>query len=84
MLDILYSFVNGFLYFIAISLTFFFNLLPQSPFVFSLNVSSEWIKAICWLIPVPVLVAHLEVFCTSCVAYYCVRIVLRWLKAAKS
>jgi hypothetical protein len=83
-LRILYAFANGIIKAVGIALGSVLSLLPSSPFEFSLNVSSEWIKAICWLIPVPVMVAHLEVFLLAVASYYAVRIVLRWMKAVGS
>jgi len=84
MLNILYSFLNGIIKAVGSSLGFLLSLLPNSPFEFSLNVSSNLLSAICWLFPVPSMIAHIEVFLLAVASYYAVRVVLRWVKVVGS
>lgn len=59
-------------------------LLPTSPFNFVLNIDNQWIKAMCWLLPFAQAVAHLQVYCVAVIAYYAIRVVLRWIKVVGS
>lgn len=58
----------------------FIAILPDSPFNFVYSLDSELIKAICWIFPVPSMIAHLEIYLSAVLVFYGLRIVLNWLK----
>jgi hypothetical protein len=60
------------------------NLLPTSPFSFSLNIDNKLIALINFIFPVSSMIAHLELYLTAVAIWYGVRIVLRWIKAASN
>ncbi len=60
---------------------FFLNLLPNSPFVWELNFETDFFRFINWLIPIQTIVSVLYMYCLAVVGYYCLRVVLRWIKA---
>lgn len=60
-----------------------FILLPDSPFVYVMELEADWLNAINWLFPIGGFIAHLELFITAVAIYYVLRIALRWLKAAE-
>lgn len=65
------------------AITAIFLLLPESPFIYVMNLDAEWLKAINWLLPIGGFIAHMELFITAVAIYYVLRIALRWLKAAE-
>lgn len=64
-------------------LTWLIDLLPNSPFNWSYNIDQAWVNNICWLIPFPTMIAHLEAVATAIAVFYGIRIALRWVKIAK-
>lgn len=58
------------------------NLLPDSPFNYVLNIDNQIMKFFCWIFPVPQVVSHMQAYVTAVAVYYCIRIALKWIKAA--
>jgi len=61
-------------------LTVLFSLLPDSPFIYVLELENTWIEYINYIIPVAGIIAHLELFLVAVAIYYVLRIPLRWVK----
>ncbi len=80
MIGVINSVINS----IAKVIGFFLNLLPNSPFVWELDFDGTFFRFISWLIPIQAIVTVLYLYCTAVVTYYCVRVVLRWIKAVGS
>lgn len=62
----------------------FISILPNSPFNFVYSIDSELLKAICWIFPVPSMIAHLEIYLSAVIVFYGLRIVLNWLKVTSN
>lgn len=62
-------------------ITLLFALLPDSPFVYVMNLESDWIGYINYFLPMNAMVAHIELFLVAVAIYYVIRIALRWAKA---
>lgn len=62
------------------ALEYILILLPDSPFIYVMNLEHDWISYINYLFPVAGAVAHLELYLIAVGLYYIVRIALRWLK----
>jgi hypothetical protein len=58
-------------------------LLPDSPFNFSIDVP-EWASWVGIFIPFGSMAAFMTTYVTAVLAYYLIRIALRWLKAVGS
>lgn len=57
--------------------------LPDSPFNYVVNLQSSWVQAINYILPISEAVAHLEAYVTAVLVYYCLRVMLRWIKAVE-
>lgn len=57
-------------------------LLPESPFEWAQGIDSNLFRAINWIFPIDGIIAHLTLYCTAVLAYYLIRVVLRWVKVA--
>ena len=62
-------------------ITLLFALLPDSPFIYVMNLESDWIGYINYFLPMAPMVAHIELFLVAVAIYYVIRIALRWAKA---
>ena len=62
------------------ALEYILSLLPDSPFIYVMNLDSDWLGYINYLFPVGGVIAHLELYLMAVGLYYFVRIALRWLK----
>lgn len=78
MIEILNAIING----LGTILQGLLSILPNSPFVTIEGIDNTWLQAINWLLPVSVMIAHLEAFTAVVVTWYGIRIVMRWIKAA--
>lgn len=65
----------------ADAIQFLLLLLPDSPFIYIMNLESEWLGYINYFFPVCGAIAHLELFVLAVAIYYVIRIALRWVKA---
>jgi hypothetical protein len=57
-------------------------LLPDSPFLWLEKLDSTVLDAINYVIPIPAMVSHLQLYVLAVAIYYAIRIALRWAKAA--
>ena len=57
-------------------------LLPESPFLWVERLDSTVLDAINYIIPIPAIISHLQVYVMAVALYYAIRIALRWVKAA--
>jgi hypothetical protein len=57
-------------------------LLPDSPFLWVERIDSKVLDAINYVIPIPAIISHLQVYVMAVALYYAIRIALRWAKAA--
>lgn len=55
-------------------------ILPDSPFIYVMNLESEWLGYINYFFPFTAAIAHLELFLLAVALYYVIRIALRWVK----
>lgn len=62
------------------AITALFILLPDSPFIYILDLTGEWIGYINFFIPIAGMIAHMELFLTAVAIYYVLRIPLRFVK----
>lgn len=60
---------------------FFLNLLPDSPFTWDFEFGT-FFQFVNWLFPIPAFITIMYSYVSAVAIYYCVRIVLRWAKAA--
>lgn len=58
------------------------SLLPDSPFLWVERIDSKVLDAINYVIPIPAIISHLQVYVMAVALYYAIRIALRWAKAA--
>lgn len=61
-----------------------FLLLPDSPFQYFSSPDAGWLAYINYLFPIDAAIVHVTAFVTAVLTYYCIRIMLRWAKAAKA
>lgn len=59
-------------------------LLPDSPFQWNLSGTSEALKWIFWLFPIPGMVTTLTAYVAAVSLYYVIRTALRWMKVVGS
>jgi len=76
MISILNTIIEG----AGAALTGLLSILPDSPFSFTQNINSGWLKAICWIFPIQEAIVHITTFVTAAALYYGIRILMRWLK----
>lgn len=57
-------------------------LLPDSPFLWVERLDSTVLDAINYVIPIPAIISHLQVYVMAVALYYAIRIALRWAKVA--
>jgi len=76
--------INGLLDLIAVAITAILSLLPSSPFTWNLDGASTALTWVFWLIPIPEMITTMSVYITAVLAYYVIRIALRWLKVVGS
>lgn len=59
------------------------GLLPTSPFdgLRAVSLENEWIGFLCYIVPMPEIIATLEAWVVSVSAFYLYSSVLRWIKA---
>lgn len=58
------------------------SLLPDSPFLWVERLDSTVLDAINYVIPIPAIISHIQVYVMAVALYYAIRIALRWAKAA--
>ncbi len=58
------------------------SLLPQSPFTYDALFDQSWLGAMNWLFPISEAIAILQLYVVAVIAYYVIRIPMRWLKAS--
>ncbi len=58
------------------------SLLPDSPFLWVERIDSKVLDVINYVIPIPAIISHLQVYVLAVALYYAIRIALRWVKAA--
>ncbi|ODA38724.1 hypothetical protein [Desulfosporosinus sp. BG] len=78
------SLINSLLSLIAAAITAILSLLPSSPFAWNLDGASPVLTWIFWLIPIPQMLTTMTLYISAVVAYFVVRIALRWLKVVGS
>jgi len=76
--------INGLFDLISAALTAILSLLPNSPFTWNLDGASPALTWIFWLIPIPQMITTITVYITAALAYFVIRIALRWLKVVGS
>ena len=65
------------------AITFFIQLLPNSPFNIALPIiDSHFLRFVNFVIPLREAVAILQVYLAAVLVFYGLRIILRWLKVA--
>lgn len=57
-------------------------LLPDSPFLWLEKLDSTVLDVINYVVPIPAMVSHLQLYVLAVAIYYAIRIALRWAKAA--
>lgn len=67
---------------VGVVITAILMLLPDSPFLWMESLDSTVLSAINYIIPIPAIVSHLQVYVLAVALYYAIRIALRWAKAA--
>lgn len=76
---------NYFILQIGAAITFFINLLPQSPFTAIMpTIDTNFFRFVNYVIPLREAFAIMQLYLSSLVSYFAIRIVLRWLKVASA
>ncbi|WP_068964069.1 hypothetical protein [Desulfosporosinus sp. BG] len=78
------SLINSLLSLIAAAISAILSLLPSSPFMWNLDGASPVLTWIFWLIPIPQMLTTMTLYISAVLAYFVIRIALRWLKVVGS
>lgn len=79
LLKLLQSIIDG----LATLLVGIINVLPGSPFngLSAMSIDNKWFGYLCYIVPVPQIMALLEAWGIAVGTFYLYQIILRWVKA---